>query len=186
MTRKSSDDKSALLFPNEKRLVTYGPSRALLNAAPRALRPLRTHQEIYCRSKALRALAATAERLPDKGELPTGLGEYRPPHPKGMKGGCSPQNTLRIEQSFRRCKQIFANFLARAEDGKPAPHDGPIRKSTDNRFARPSSRLFVRPRGKFFPNHAVAANFSISVTTRSSSLIKACSPCLRNAVTKER
>jgi hypothetical protein len=42
------------------------------------------------------------------------FGEYRPPHPMGMKGGCSPQNALRVEQSFRCCNINLVNSLGTA------------------------------------------------------------------------
>ena len=49
----------------------------------------------------------------------SGFREYRPPHPMGMKGGCSPQNTLRLKHSFRGCKLNIRKFY----EGPIAPSD---------------------------------------------------------------
>ena len=120
----------------------------------------------------------------------SGFREYRPPHPMGMKGGCSPQNTLRLKHSFRGCKLNIRKFY----EGPIAPSDHGHNRiiarfagRSDNRFRGPTARILLPQKSwKPSPTHATPASFSISVTTRPSSSINALSPCLRKAVTNER
>jgi hypothetical protein len=72
-----------------------------------------------------------------------------------MKGGCSPQNTLRIEQSFQRCKQIFAKFPRERRGRKLALSDGPILEVNKQSFrpfqpspSCPASRKAVPESGR--------------------------------------
>jgi hypothetical protein len=44
------------------------------------------------------------------------FGEYRPPHPMGMKGGCSPQNALRVKRPFHFGKRNFTKFSSSPEN----------------------------------------------------------------------
>ena len=120
----------------------------------------------------------------------SGFREYRPPHPMGMKGGCSPQNTLRLKHSFRGCKLNIRKFYgaSRSVGSWPHPNHRSICRQIGQSLPRlpPSRILLPQESWKPSPGHATPASFSISVTTRSSSSINALSPCLRKAMTNER
>ncbi len=120
----------------------------------------------------------------------SGFREYRPPHPMGMKGGCSPQNTLRLKHSFRGCKLNIRKFMRGQSLRRIMATTRIIARfvdRSDNRFRGPHRRILL-PQKSWKPSlgHATPASFSISVTTRSSSSINALSPCLRKAMTNER
>ena len=108
----------------------------------------------------------------------------------GMKGGCSPQNTLRLKHSLWRRKLNIRKFyevpIAPSAHGT-TPNIARFVGRSANCFRGSFDRiLLVRKSWKPSPSQATPASFSISVTTRSNSSINALSPCLRKAMTNER